>query len=230
MDNPKEIERTLTISPSSLSFYLDCPKAWRFKYIEHYPVPDAAPALAGSFLHKAVADFLTGGPFPLWGDLMDSISSLTDADPFAVKEQAEKQWGVWSANSLFRSPDGVEIEIRTDDATLGRVHCFLDYVQVPTLVDHKFVLKLGRKKEALQLAFYRRFAPCTTKWAYELISPEEYKVQWVSVLEMDKADALIDATLDCIKEGEFVASPKRYGRDPYCVYCPFHENCDEVVR
>jgi hypothetical protein len=44
---------------------------------------------------------------------------------------------------------------------------------------------------------------------------------------MDKADALIDATLDCIKEGDFAASPKQYGRDPFCVYCPFASGCDE---
>jgi len=230
MADTEEIERTLTISPSSLSFFLDCGLAWKRKYLDHWAVPDAAPALAGSFLHRAVADFLTGGPFPLWGDLMDEIGEKTDADPFAVKEQAERQWSIWSANTLFRSPDGVEIEIRTDDPALGRVHCFLDYVQVPALVDHKFVGKLGRKKEALQLAFYRRFAPCTTKWAYELIGPEEYRVQWVSVLEMDKADALIDATLDCIKAGEFTASPKRYGRDPFCMYCPFQNDCEEVPR
>jgi hypothetical protein len=217
---------SLIISPTSLADYGDCPLKWRRKYLDGWGVPDTAPLLAGCFLHKAVADFLMGGPPPLWGDLMDSVSEKTDADPFQVKEQAERQWNVWSLNSLFRAPDGVEIEIRTDDPVLGRVHCFLDYVQVPVLIDHKFVGKLGRKKDALQLAFYRRFAPCTTKWAYEVISPEAYQVQWASPKEMDKADICINETLMCIKSGEFGANPKRYGRDPYCVYCPFTD-CEE---
>ena len=218
---------SLIISPTSLIDYLDCPLKWRHKYLDGWEVPDTAPLLAGGFLHRAVADFLMGGPPPLWGDLMDEVSEKTDADPFQVKEQAEKQWNVWSWNSLFRAPDGVEIEIRTDDPALGKVHCFIDYVQVPILIDHKFVGKLGRKKDALQLAFYRRFAPCTTRWAYEVVSPEAYQVQWATHLEMEKADALIDATFDCIKASEFTASPKRYGRDFYCVYCPFQDDCEE---
>jgi hypothetical protein len=211
---------TPALSPTSISLFLDCPQAWYYRYCERRPMPESAPALAGTFLHKSVANYLTEGADPLWGELLDTIAENTEDDPVAVMGQAQRQWDTWRANAQFTAPDGVEVEILTATPDLGRVHCVLDYVQVPFLIDHKFMGKM-RKKDALQLAFYRRFAPCTTRWGYECITPEEYRVQWVTAQEMAKADVMIDQTVQQIREGDYPADPRPYGRAPYCKYCPF---------
>ena len=213
---------SVTISPTALTAYLDCPMYFQHKYLDEWTVPDTAATVSGTFLHKSVAEWYKETKDPLWGDLDFLLFEVGGGEV----ETAKSMWRQWVTHSLFRTPDGVEIEIETDDRKLGHVHCFLDYVQVPVLIDHKFTGK-PRKKEALQLAFYRRFAPCTTKWGYEIVTPDTYLVQWVDEQEMAKADSLIDDTADRICAEMFDPAPRPFGRGTYYDWCPFQRECGD---
>lgn len=47
-------DRPPYLSPSSAASYDDCPKRWRFKYIDKLPEPPSEPALVGNFAHEVL--------------------------------------------------------------------------------------------------------------------------------------------------------------------------------
>ncbi len=214
----------MTLSPTAIQAYLDCPMYFKRKYVDKWEVPDTPPTVIGTFLHGAVAQWFETTAEPLWGDLEFQLFEVGGGE----LDTAKSFWRTWVTHSQFRNPDGVEIEIKTHDRKLGDVHCFLDYVQVPLLVDHKFVGK-QRKKDPMQLAFYRRFAPCTTKWCYEIVTPDTYEIQWVNEDELLQADLVIDRTADLICLGAFSAMPRPMGRGTYFDWCPFQAACGECT-
>jgi len=55
------VELPRHLSPSSAAAFEQCPRRWRFKYIERQPEPSGEAALVGSFAHR-VLEFVCGLP------------------------------------------------------------------------------------------------------------------------------------------------------------------------
>jgi len=52
-----------SFSPSSAGTYRQCPRRWRFRYVQKLPDPPGEPALLGTFAHR-VLELLCSDPAP----------------------------------------------------------------------------------------------------------------------------------------------------------------------
>lgn len=46
------------LSPSSASTFRQCPRRWKFRYIDHLPDPKGVPALLGTFVHRILEELM----------------------------------------------------------------------------------------------------------------------------------------------------------------------------
>ena len=46
------------LSPSSASTFRQCPRRWKFRYIDHLPDPKGVPALLGTFIHRILEELM----------------------------------------------------------------------------------------------------------------------------------------------------------------------------
>ena len=49
------------LSPSSASTFRQCPRRWKFRYIDHLPDPKGVPALLGTFVHRILEELMLVG-------------------------------------------------------------------------------------------------------------------------------------------------------------------------
>ena len=52
------LERPKHLSPSGAAKYRQCPRAWRFRYIEKRPDPSGEAALVGKFAHSVLEELM----------------------------------------------------------------------------------------------------------------------------------------------------------------------------
>ncbi|HCB37567.1 MAG TPA: hypothetical protein DEP66_05065 [Acidimicrobiaceae bacterium] len=50
--------RPRTLSPSAAGTFRNCPRRWKFHYVDDLPDPPGEPAVLGSFVHKVLEDLL----------------------------------------------------------------------------------------------------------------------------------------------------------------------------
>ena len=94
------------LSPSSAAAFEQCPRRWRFKYIDREREPSGEAALVGSFAHR-VLEFLCGLP---------SLHRTPDQAKALAKE-------LWPDFAI--EPDFVSLELDDDAARAFRWHAWL---------------------------------------------------------------------------------------------------------
>lgn len=94
------------LSPSSAAAFDQCPRRWRFKYIDRQPEPSGQAALVGSFAHL-VLEYLCGLP---------SIHRTPDQ----AKALAKELW-----DDFAQDEDYVALELSTDEARAFRWQAWL---------------------------------------------------------------------------------------------------------
>lgn len=110
------------LSPSSASTFEQCPRRWRFRYVERLADPPGVPAVVGTFAHLVLelllnepapartvdrARALAAAAWPAFAEL-DEFQSLT----LGAAEVKAFKWRVWRAvEGLWRLEDPTAVEV-----------------------------------------------------------------------------------------------------------------------
>jgi len=131
------------LSPSGAGTYEQCPRRWRFRYVDGYPDPPGEAALIGSFAHRVLEVFMQRPPAQrtlecakavareLWPEL------AADPDYVALGLDAEQslafRWAAWRAiEGLWRLEDPKRVMVA---ATEQDLHAELGGVPFRGIVD-----------------------------------------------------------------------------------------------
>ena len=124
------------LSPSGASTYEQCPRRWRFRYVDRLPDPPGAPALTGSFAHSVLERLLQDEPAERTRDRAKELARAVwpeveaDDDYQALELDAtqarEFRWKAWLAIEglwAIEDPTGVDVRATEHDveATLAGV-------------------------------------------------------------------------------------------------------------
>ncbi len=132
-----------SFSPSSAGTYSQCPRRWRFRYVQKLPDPPGEPALLGTFAHR-VLELLCSDPAPertverareLAGQVWPETADSRDFQALQLDEAAQRdfRWRAWTAiQGLWSLEDPADVEVR---ATEQKVSANLDGVPFFGIVD-----------------------------------------------------------------------------------------------
>ena len=124
------------LSPSGASTFEQCPRRWRFRYVDRLPDPAGEAALAGSFAHRVLELLLQADPADRTKDTAKAIARRewpeTEAeDDYQALELDDEggrrfRWKAWQAiEGLWALEDPAEVEVRATEidveADLGGV-------------------------------------------------------------------------------------------------------------
>jgi hypothetical protein len=138
--------KPLSLSPSQIDSYLDCPRKWYLKHLLKLPEPPRKSTTLGDVGHAVIERFLKGVPelYPIgWERAKNRWTGLPEGDPLSPDEQSIVKALVHNGiqnGTLVREPDGqVEKEITLSPSEVPvKVRMFLDYATQHAVVDHKF--------------------------------------------------------------------------------------------
>ncbi len=157
---PVSIPRRL--SPSAAGTFDQCPRRWRFRYIENRAEPSGEAALVGTFAHRVLELLLTEDPAhrtierardlarETWPETAarDDFAEL-DLDPAAEKEFRWKGW--YAIEGLWRLEDPATIDVHS---TEQRVEVELDGVPFVGVID-----RVERASDGLVVSDYKSGRP-----------------------------------------------------------------------
>ena len=110
------VEQPRHLSPSSAASFEQCPRRWRFKYVDRQPEPSGQAALVGSFAHL-VLEFLCGLP-------------ALHRTPDQAKALAKELW-----NDFAEEPDYVALELDESESRAFRWQAWLSIMGLWDLED-----------------------------------------------------------------------------------------------
>lgn len=138
-----EVPVPLHLSPSSATMFTQCPRRWRFRYVERRPDPPGAAALAGTLVHRVLerllaepaserdvarARLLASQEWPAHAQHPDVVAMGFDD----TASRAHK-WQVWQAIAgLWHLEDPSQVDVV---ATEQRVHVDLSGVPFVGVID-----------------------------------------------------------------------------------------------
>ncbi|MGF1597709.1 MAG: RecB family exonuclease [Acidimicrobiales bacterium] len=242
------------VSPSSAAAFEQCPRRWRFKYIDNEREPSGQAALVGSFAHR-VLEFVCGLPAvhrtpeqakalakELWHDF------ATDPDYQALElddDQARAfRWQAWlSITGLWDLEDPARVEVVT---TEQRVSVDLGDVPFVGVID-----RVDRVADKLVVSDYKSGSLPRVRWRGDKIQqvmlyaaaltrstgdqPHRARLLYlgqrildVAVTErrLEEAEGQLAATW-----GRITASCTADSHEPnpgvLCGWCPFVDRCPE---
>ena len=131
------------LSPSAASTFDQCPRRWRFRYIENRPEPSGEAALVGSFVHRVLELLLAEAPQErtierakqLARDTWPETAARDDFSDLSLDPQAERafRWKGWYAiEGLWTLEDPAGIQVHS---TEQRVEVQLDGVPFVGIID-----------------------------------------------------------------------------------------------
>ena len=114
------------LSPSGAGTFVQCPRRWKFRYIDRLEDPPSADALAGSFAHRVLELLLQREPSQRTIEEARVIArtewSVTEAlDDYQALGHDEKQsrhfrWKAWTAiEGLWHLEDPATVEVRATE-------------------------------------------------------------------------------------------------------------------
>ncbi len=114
------------LSPSGAGTFVQCPRRWRFRYIDRLKDPPSEDALAGSFAHRVLELLMQREPSERTIEEARVISRTewpdTEAmDDYQALEHDEKQsrhfrWKAWTAiEGLWHLEDPAAVEVRATE-------------------------------------------------------------------------------------------------------------------
>lgn len=134
------------LSPSSASLFDQCPRRWRFKYVDRQPEPSGQAALVGSFAHRVLE--LTCG-LPAAYRTLDQAKALAkqlwpevEADPdyqaLELGEEAARafRWQGWLAiTGLWALEDPAQVDVVSTEQKVKASLAGVPFVGVIDRVD-----------------------------------------------------------------------------------------------
>ncbi len=156
------VVRASHLSPSSATTFAQCPRRWRFRYVERLPDPPGLAALAGTLVHRVLELLLAEEPAQRTLDRARGIAgqewAVHAADPDLARlglspdEQRAYKWRVWKAVAGLwdlEDPAGVEVA-----ATEQRLEVALDGVPFLGVID-----RVDRTADGLVVTDYKSGRP-----------------------------------------------------------------------
>lgn len=242
------------LSPSGAATFEQCPRRWRFRYVERLPDPPGIDALVGTFAHR-VLEHLMQQPAnrrtkddarriarSTWPELSSSDEYLDlELDEAQAKEFRWRAWGAIEGLWYLEDPAGVDVR-----ATEQQVSVTLDGVPFRGVVD-----RVEAESEGVVVSDYKsgrapspRFAPDRLHQVllYAAAIAEETGEQPVkaqllylgqkivsTVVTSEEIDGAVEhlrSTWEDIAEAcDIDDFAPRPG--PLCGYCPYSEQCPE---
>ena len=242
------------LSPSSASLFVQCPRRWRYRYLDRLPEPVGPEALIGTFAHRVLELLLAEPPQQRTTDRARAIArevwpETADDPDFAALDLDETasrafRWKGWRAiEGLWTVEDPTTVEVA---ATERRVSAEVGGVPFVGIVD-----RLDRCADGLVVTDYKSGRPPTTRFRADKLSqvllyaaavaategetPVRARLVYLGsqVLEtpatdesMAEAVTALRATWDQLSAavGSDTFEPKP---GPLCAWCPHLGSCTE---
>ena len=248
------IGRPSHLSPSSAAAFEQCPRRWRYKYIDREREPSGQAALIGSFAHR-VLEFLCGLPAlhrtpdqakalakELWADFE------TETDFEALELDADQarafRWQAWlSIMGLWDLEDPARVEVVS---TEQKVNVDLGEVPFVGVID-----RVDRCADRLVVSDYKSGTLPGVRWRSDKVQqvmlyaaaltrstgeqPERARLLYLGqrILDIAVTDRRVEEAEQALAEtwhevgtacGNDVFEPKP---GILCGWCPFVERCEE---
>lgn len=242
------------LSPSGASTYEQCPRRWRFRYVEKLPDPPGEAALAGTFSHRVLELLLQR---PAQERTVDTARRIarevwpeTEADPhFAALGLDDAgarafRWKAWLAvEGLWKLEDPTRVEVH---ATEQRVATVLGSVPFRGVIDRVEV-----EADGLAISDYKSGRAPSPRFAEERLSqvllyaaaveaelgrrPHRVRLLYLGqrTVEATVTDERLATAVAALEDtwaalGADLAADSFTPRPgPLCGWCPYAERCPE---
>lgn len=246
----------LHLSPSSAATFAQCPRRWRFRYVDRRPDPPGIAAVAGTVVHRVLERLLAEPParrdveraraiaaeeWPALRDHVDVVRLALDADG-----TRQFKWRVWLAVlGLWHLEDPGQVAVlateRRLDVQLGAVP-FVGVLDRVELVDGAAVVsdyKSGRPPALAHVAEkLDQVLLYAAAWqAAGGEAPRQARLLYLGArsIEVDVTPAALDAAITRLHDRwSAIGACLTVGRfeartGPLCGWCPYAAHCPEGV-
>ncbi|MXW96202.1 MAG: PD-(D/E)XK nuclease family protein [Acidimicrobiaceae bacterium] len=242
------------LSPSGAATFEQCPRRWRFRYVDRLPDPPGEEALIGTFTHRVLEHLMQRHPGRRTKDDARRIAraswpEMSGSDDYRDLELDDEQalefrWKAWRAiEGLWEleDPSGVEVQ-----ATEQQLSVTLDGVPFRGVVD-----RVESEPDGLVISDYKsgraptpRYAPSRLQQvllyaaavaaetgeqpvrARLLYLGQKIVATGVTPVELGGAVEQLKSTWDAIGDACH-ADDFSAQPGPLCGYCPYVERCTE---
>ena len=242
------------LSPSGAATFEQCPRRWRFRYVDRLPDPPGTDALVGTFAHRVLEHLMQRPPSRRSKDDARRIAraswpEMSDSDDFRDLELSDEQsrefrWQAWRAiEGLWHLEDPAGVDVQ---ATEQQVSVTLDGVPFRGVVD-----RVESEPDGLVISDYKsgraptaRYAPGRLQQvllyaaaiaaetgerpvrAQLLYLGQKIVATDTTGFEIDGAVEQFKSTWDAIGDA-CQADDFSAQPGPLCDYCPYAELCPE---
>ena len=241
------------LSPSGAATFRQCPRRWRFRYLEGRPDPPGVPALVGSFVHR-ILELLLAEPAVqrtidrsrfLARSLWPEVAADDDFAGLRLDDRAERgfRWRAWRAvEGYFAVEDPAQIDVARREQRLETEVGGVPFIGVVDRTEHTAEglvvtdYKTGRKPSARfaadrleQVLLYSAALDAAdqpvrrARLLYLGAGPVEVETTAAAV---GPAVDRLRSTWDAIEDARTSdAFPPKPG--PLCPWCPYQTDCPE---
>ncbi len=242
------------LSPSGASMFEQCPRRWRFRYVERFPDPPGIQALVGSFAHLVLESLLGEEPArrtPSRARVLarELWAGFARDDDYAALELDEAQsrdfrWKAWTAiEGLWALEDPVSVEVA---ATEHKVEATLAGVPFRGVVD-----RLDIAPDGMVVTDYKSGRAPSPRYAKGRLDqvvlyaaavagatgqrPVRARLLYLGqrIIDVAVTDEVLEVTVEALAStwvaiGEACATDSFAPRTgPLCNWCPYADRCPE---
>ena len=242
------------LSPSGASMFEQCPRRWRFRYVDRLPDPPGIPALVGSFAHLVLEALLQEDPpertrararmlaRARWSEFEAEYDySAMELDE---AESREFRWRAWKAiEGLWALEDPAAVEVAATEqkveATLGGVpfRGVVDRIDEGpdgmVVTDYKSGRPPSRRFESKRLVQVLLYAAAVAEYMGR--PPVQARLLYLGqrVVDTPVTEETLESTVEALAStwsaiGTACAADAFAPRTgPLCDWCPYAANCPE---
>ncbi len=242
------------LSPSGAATFEQCPRRWRFRYVDRLPDPPGVDALVGTFAHRVLELLMAQHPGRRTKDdarriaraSWSEMSGSADYRDLELDEAQEKEfrWKAWRAiEGLWDLEDPAEVDVRS---TEQQVSVTLDGVPFRGVVD-----RVESEPDGVVISDYKSGRAPSPRYSagrlqqvllYAAAVAEEtgeqpvrarllylgQKIVATAVTEVELAGAVEQLKSTWCAIGDSCSTDDFSARvGPLCNYCPYTELCPE---
>jgi putative RecB family exonuclease len=243
------------LSPSSAGTYEQCPRRWRYRYVERRPDPPGEPALAGTFAHRVLELLFQLPPAERTVERAKVLAreawsgTETDPDFRALGLDADGsrrfRWKGWRAiEGLWAIEDPTSVEVRATEQLVDTAVGDVPFRGIVDRLDHG-------PDGSLQVTDYKSGRAPSVRFRDGRLSqvllyaaavhavtgerPRQARLLYLGqkVIDIEVTDAALDPVVTAL-HGTWAAVRTSCDRDefeprpgPLCGWCPFAGQCAE---